>query len=127
MQSEQSRLAREEALKKLYAASASRSVENNILGLIEATRLHLERAELLDYASHADYIIARKPLAVPTPRIACSRTLPPPQRPMPPVNRNCWQKKPIYDNPAKHRLAAQEADALAKFMETPLPQVNRCK
>lgn len=60
VQSEQSRLAREGARKKLYAASASRGSENNIPGLIEAVQLRAERAELLGYASHADYVIAEE-------------------------------------------------------------------
>lgn len=60
VQSEQSRLAQEGARKKLYAASASRGSENNIPGLIEAVQLRAERAELLGYASHADYVIAEE-------------------------------------------------------------------
>ncbi|MGV0381989.1 M3 family metallopeptidase [Corynebacterium segmentosum] len=60
VQSEQSRLVREGARKKLYAASASRGSENNIPGLIEAVQLRAERAELLGYASHADYVIAEE-------------------------------------------------------------------
>ncbi|MDK8814888.1 M3 family metallopeptidase [Corynebacterium sp. MSK073] len=60
VQSEQSRLAQEGARRKLYAASASRGSENNIPGLIEAVQLRAERAELLGYASHADYVIAEE-------------------------------------------------------------------
>lgn len=60
VQSEQSRLAREGARRKLYAASASRGSENNIPGLIEAVQLRAERAELLGYSSHADYVIAEE-------------------------------------------------------------------
>ncbi|MBK4160988.1 M3 family metallopeptidase [Corynebacterium macginleyi] len=60
VQSEQSRLARQGARKKLYAASTSRGSENNIPGLIEAVQLRAKRAELLGYASHADYVIAEE-------------------------------------------------------------------
>jgi peptidyl-dipeptidase len=60
VQSDQSRLAQEGARRKLYAASASRGSENNIPGLIEAVQLRAERAELLGYASHADYVIAEE-------------------------------------------------------------------
>ena len=63
MQSELSRLAREEARGRLYEASASRGSENNIPGLIEAVQLRAERAELLGYATHADYVIAEETAA----------------------------------------------------------------
>ena len=63
VQSELSRLAREEARGRLYEASASRGSENNIPGLIEAVQLHAERAELLGYATHADYVIAEETAA----------------------------------------------------------------
>ena len=63
VQSELSRLAREDARGRLYGASASRGSENNIPGLIEAVQLRAERAELLGYASHADYVIAEETAA----------------------------------------------------------------
>lgn len=63
VQSELSRLAREEARGRLYEASASRGSENNIPGLFEAVQLHAERAELLGYATHADYVIAEETAA----------------------------------------------------------------
>ncbi|WP_144791241.1 M3 family metallopeptidase [Corynebacterium singulare] len=63
VQSELSRLVREEARGRLYGASASRGSENNIPGLIEAVQLRAERAELLGYASHADYVIAEETAA----------------------------------------------------------------
>lgn len=63
VQSELSRLAREDARGRLYAASASRGSENNIPGLIEAVQLRAERAELLGFATHADYVIAEETAA----------------------------------------------------------------
>lgn len=63
VQSELSRLAREDARERLYGASASRGSENNIPGLIEAVQLRAERAELLGFASHADYVIAEETAA----------------------------------------------------------------
>ncbi|MCQ9676112.1 M3 family metallopeptidase [Corynebacterium sp. BF-R-2] len=63
VQSELSRLAREDARGRLYGASASRGSENNIPGLIEAVQLRSERAELLGYATHADYVIAEETAA----------------------------------------------------------------
>lgn len=63
VQSELSRLAREDARARLYGASASRGSENNIPGLIEAVQLRAERAELLGYATHADYVIAEETAA----------------------------------------------------------------
>ena len=63
VQSELSRLAREEARGRLYEASTSRGSENNIPGLIEAVQLRAERAELLGYATHADYVIAEETAA----------------------------------------------------------------
>ena len=63
VQSELSRLVREDARGRLYGASASRGSENNIPGLIEAVQLRAERAELLGYATHADYVIAEETAA----------------------------------------------------------------
>lgn len=63
VQSELSRLAREDARGRLYEASASRGSENNIPGLIEAVQLRAERAELLGFATHADYVIAEETAA----------------------------------------------------------------
>ena len=63
VQSELSRLVREDARARLYGASASRGSENNIPGLIEAVQLRAERAELLGYATHADYVIAEETAA----------------------------------------------------------------
>ena len=63
VQSELSRLAREDARARLYGASASRGSENNIPGLIEAVQLRAERAELLGFATHADYVIAEETAA----------------------------------------------------------------
>ncbi len=54
MQSELSRLAREDARGRLYGASASRGSENNIPGLIEAVQLRAERAELLGFVDIFD-------------------------------------------------------------------------
>ena len=63
VQSELSRLVREDARGRLYGASASKGSENNIPGLIEAVQLRAERAELLGYATHADYVIAEETAA----------------------------------------------------------------
>lgn len=63
VQSELSRLAREDARGRLYGASTNRGSENNIPGLIEAVQLRAERAELLGFASHADYVIAEETAA----------------------------------------------------------------
>lgn len=63
VQSELSCLVREDARGRLYGASASRGSENNIPGLIEAVQLRAERAELLGYATHADYVIAEETAA----------------------------------------------------------------
>ena len=63
VQSELSRLVREDARARLYGASASRGSENNIPGLIEAVQLRAERAELLGFATHADYVIAEETAA----------------------------------------------------------------
>ena len=63
VQSELSRLVREDARQRLYGASASRGSENNIPGLIEAVQLRAERAELLGFATHADYVIAEETAA----------------------------------------------------------------
>ncbi|OHO55259.1 peptidase [Corynebacterium sp. HMSC035E02] len=63
VQSELSRLAREDARGRLYGASTSRGSENNIPGLIEAVQLRAERAELLGFATHADYVIAEETAA----------------------------------------------------------------
>lgn len=63
VQSELSRLMREDARERLYGASASRGSENNIPGLIEAVQLRAERAELLGFATHADYVIAEETAA----------------------------------------------------------------
>lgn len=63
VQSELSRLAREDARGRLYGASESRGSENNIPGLIEAVQLRAERAELLGFATHADYVIAEETAA----------------------------------------------------------------
>ena len=63
VQSELSRLAREDARGRLYGASASRGSENNIPGLIEAVQLRAERAELLGFATHAHYVIAEETAA----------------------------------------------------------------
>lgn len=63
VQSELSRLTREDARARLYGASASRGSENNIPGLIEAVQLRAERAKLLGYATHADYVIAEETAA----------------------------------------------------------------
>ncbi|QPK78746.1 M3 family metallopeptidase [Corynebacterium lizhenjunii] len=60
VQAEQSRLARPESRAKLYAASGKRGIDSNAAGLVEAVRLRAERAELLGYASHADYVIAEE-------------------------------------------------------------------
>ncbi|WP_293771173.1 M3 family metallopeptidase [uncultured Corynebacterium sp.] len=60
VQSEQARLARPSSRAKLYAASGERGTENNIPGLVEAVQLRAERAELLGYATHADYVIAEE-------------------------------------------------------------------
>ena len=59
VQSEQARLVQPEARAKLYEASARRG-EGNAEGLIEAVQLRAERAELLGFASHADYVISEE-------------------------------------------------------------------
>ena len=63
VQSELGRLVREDAMQRLYGASASRGSENNIPGLIEAVQLRAERAELLGFATHAGYVIAEETAA----------------------------------------------------------------
>lgn len=60
VQSEQARLSSGNSRRRLYEASLSRGSENNIPGLIEAVKLRAERAELLGYATHADYVIAEE-------------------------------------------------------------------
>lgn len=59
-QSEQSRLGTPAARAKLYEAAARRGVESNADILLETVQLRAERAELLGYATHADYVIAEE-------------------------------------------------------------------
>lgn len=56
----QAELERPEARHKLFDASRARGTDSNRDLVIEAVRLRLERAQLLGYASHADYVIAEE-------------------------------------------------------------------
>ncbi|QCB27787.1 M3 family metallopeptidase [Corynebacterium endometrii] len=59
-QSEQARLALPESRAALFEASNLRGSEVNAAGLVEAVRLRAERAQLLGFETHADYVIAEE-------------------------------------------------------------------
>lgn len=59
-QSEQARLEDPAARAKLYAQSLLRGSENNADVLIESVQLRAERARLLGFDTHADYVIAEE-------------------------------------------------------------------
>lgn len=59
VQSEQATLTNPAARAKLYKASLSRGVANSDIAL-EMVRLRAQRAELLGYASHAEYVVAEE-------------------------------------------------------------------
>lgn len=60
VQSEQTRLASPKARARVYEASQRRGAESNVAGLVEAVQLRAERAELLGYRTHADFVIAEE-------------------------------------------------------------------
>ena len=60
VQSEQSRLSRPESRSALYAAAAKRGEKSNSDILLETVRLRAERAQLLGYDTHADFVIAEE-------------------------------------------------------------------
>ncbi|OFN44846.1 peptidase [Corynebacterium sp. HMSC072G08] len=60
VQSELARLADPAARAKVYEASRARGSENNLSVLTEMARLRAERAQLLGYDTHADYVIAEE-------------------------------------------------------------------
>ncbi len=57
VQAEQAVLSSPESRKKLYEASQKRGQSTNSSILLETVRLRAERAELLGYATHAEYVI----------------------------------------------------------------------
>ncbi|MDD7582598.1 MAG: M3 family metallopeptidase [Mycobacteriaceae bacterium] len=59
-QAEQARLADPASRLKLWKASQQRGAESNGAVLTEMVRLRARRAELLGYATHADYVIAEE-------------------------------------------------------------------
>lgn len=59
-QAEQARLEDPESRLKLWEASQKRGAESNGAVLTEMVRLRARRAELLGYATHADYVIAEE-------------------------------------------------------------------
>lgn len=60
VQSEQQRLARPEARAALYEAAGLRGTESNSEVLVEMAQLRAERARLLGFDTHADYVIAEE-------------------------------------------------------------------
>ncbi len=60
VQSEQARLKKASARKKLYDQAALRGRETNAAILIESVQLRAQRAKLLGYSTHADYVIAEE-------------------------------------------------------------------
>lgn len=57
VQAEQADLELQDTRHRLYEASQQRGASSNVDVLLETVRLRAERAELLGYASHADYVI----------------------------------------------------------------------
>ncbi|MGD7002876.1 M3 family metallopeptidase [Corynebacterium halotolerans] len=57
VQSEQADLSRQSTRQRLYEASQQRGTGSNVEVLLEMVRLRAERAELLGYDTHADYVI----------------------------------------------------------------------
>lgn len=60
VQAEQGSLARHEARARLYEASQRRGAESNAGIVVETVQLRAERAALLGYETHADYVIAEE-------------------------------------------------------------------
>lgn len=60
VQSAQADLASPAAREKLYRAAQRRGAESNVAVLVETVRLRAERAELLGFGTHADYVIAEE-------------------------------------------------------------------
>ncbi|HHU67006.1 M3 family metallopeptidase [Corynebacterium sp.] len=60
VQSDQLVLDRPESRARLYEASQRRGLESNRENLLEQVRLRAERARLLGYGTHADYVIAEE-------------------------------------------------------------------
>jgi len=60
VQSDQLVLEHPEARAALYAASQARGAESNRENLLEQVRLRAERAQLLGFKTHADYVIAEE-------------------------------------------------------------------
>lgn len=60
VQSAQAELENPAAREKLYQASQSRGAKSNVAVLLETVRLRAERAELLGFGTHADYVIAEE-------------------------------------------------------------------
>ena len=56
----QAQLERPESRRKLFDASRARGIESNRELIVESARLRKERAQLLGFASHADYVIAEE-------------------------------------------------------------------
>ncbi|UIZ91710.1 M3 family metallopeptidase [Corynebacterium sp. CNCTC7651] len=59
-QSLQSQLARHESRQKLFDASRKRGLESNRDVILESVKLRQERARLLGFKTHADYVIAEE-------------------------------------------------------------------
>src|SRR5699024_11777652 len=60
VQSEQQRLATPKARATLYDAARLRGTETNSAVLVEMAQLRAQRAQLLGYDTHADYVIAEE-------------------------------------------------------------------
>src|SRR5699024_11737458 len=60
VQSEQQRLATPKARAALYDAARLRGTENNSAVLVEMAQLRAQRAQLLGYDTHADYVLAEE-------------------------------------------------------------------
>ena len=60
VQSDQAVLADPQGRARLYEASQARGTDSNVSVLLESVRLRAERARLLGYGTHADYVIAEE-------------------------------------------------------------------
>ncbi|QVI98629.1 M3 family metallopeptidase [Corynebacterium diphtheriae] len=60
VQGEQSALENPQSRQRVYEASQRRGADNNLDVLVEMVQLRAERAELLGYPTHADYVISEE-------------------------------------------------------------------